>query len=155
MKKGSFFVYIRDMRKYLIATLLTLSFIFAKAQNGNLPPLSASDIRDSADTTIYNAVDIGAEFPGGTREFMNHLIKTIRYPADARRQHIQGKVFLQFVVEKDGVLSNIKVVRGVSPDLDAEAIRVIKSSPKWHPGLLKGVNIRQRYTLPISFALAN
>lgn len=103
---------------------------------------------------IYSAVEIQASFPGGLNEFAGFLAKNIRYPAEARQKGIQGRVYLTFVIERDGSLSDIKVIRGVSADIDAEAIRVLKISPKWIPGKQYGVTIREQYTVPISFNLA-
>lgn len=130
------------MKKYLIIPLLVLAACVTKAQTK--PDTSA----------VYTAVETQASFPGGVSEFGSFLAKNIRYPADARQKGIQGKVFVMFVVERNGSLSNIKVIRGVSADIDAEAIRVLKISPKWMPGRQSGVAIRQQYTVPISFTLA-
>lgn len=105
-------------------------------------------------TAIYTSVETQAEFPGGLQEFAGFLAKNIRYPADARQKGIQGKVFLTFVVERNGSLSDIKVIRGVSKDIDAEAIRVLQISPKWMPGRQSGIAVREQYTVPISFTLA-
>lgn len=131
------------MKKYTVAALLILSVCFAKAQTKP----------DSSE--VFKDVDVSAEFPGGLNAFGMFLVRSIRYPADARFKHIQGKVYLTYVVEKDGKLSDIKVVKGVSKDLDAEAVRVMKISPKWTPGQKAGVVVRQQYTVPISFALAD
>ncbi|MES2278289.1 MAG: TonB family protein [Bacteroidota bacterium] len=103
---------------------------------------------------IFTAVEQSAEFPGGLDKFGAYLGKNIRYPAVARENNVQGKVFLQFVVERDGSLTDIKVVRGIGSGCDEEAVRVIKASPKWKPGMQNGRAVRQQYTVPISFTLA-
>jgi protein TonB len=102
---------------------------------------------------IFTAVENSAEFPGGIEKFYKYLGNSIRYPAVARENNVQGKVFLTFVVEKDGSLTDIKVMRGIGSGCDEEAMRVIKASPKWKPGQQNGRTVRQQYTVPISFTL--
>ncbi|QKJ32043.1 M56 family metallopeptidase [Mucilaginibacter mali] len=96
-----------------------------------------------------------AEFPGGIEYFNRYLSTYVRYPAEAKKRGVQGKVFCSFVVEKDGSISNIKVVRGIGAGADEEAVRVIAGMPKWNPGMQNGVKVRQLYTVPISFVLAD
>ncbi|MFK5857102.1 MAG: energy transducer TonB [Bacteroidota bacterium] len=93
------------------------------------------------------------EFPGGMSNLMSFLGKNIRYPAIAKNNNEQGRVFVNFVVEKDGSISNAKVVSGVSPTLDAEALRVINAMPNWIPGTQKGKPIRVTYNLPVKFTI--
>ena len=81
------------------------------------------------------------------------LSRNIRYPEEAAKNNIQGRVVVQFVVKKDGSIGDVKVVRGVNPDLDAEAIRVIKSMPDFEPGKMNGEPVNVWYTLPLSFKL--
>ena len=91
------------------------------------------------------------EFPGGMRECMNFLGKNVKYPATAQEKGIQGRVIVQFVVNRDGSIVEPKVVRGVDPELDAEALRVISIMPKWKPGKQKGEAVRVKYTIPVMF----
>jgi protein TonB len=140
--------------KTLKPLLLTLSILFAstivRAQD------SSPGDNNKADTAkVYTAVEHEPEFKGGVQAFYAYLTHTIHYPAKAREHNIQGKVFISFIVEKDGSLSDIKIVRSVSEDLDAEALRVIKGSPHWNPGLQNGKPVRVAYTMPLSFALAS
>ena len=93
------------------------------------------------------------EFPGGMRECMNFLGKNVKYPATAQEKGIQGRVIVQFVVNRDGSIVEPKVVRGVDPDLDKEALRVISIMPKWKPGKQKGEAVRVKYTIPVMFRL--
>ena len=93
------------------------------------------------------------EFPGGMQECMKWLGKNIKYPTEAIEKGIQGRVILQMVVEKDGSITNAKVVRSVDPLLDKEALRVINLSPKWTPAKHKGEAVKVRYTLPVMFRL--
>ena len=93
------------------------------------------------------------EFPGGTAELMKFLAQNIKYPVEAQQKGEQGRVIVQFVVGKDGKLSDIEVKRSISPTLDAEAIRVIKAMPDWKPGTQRGQAVAVKYTIPISFSL--
>lgn len=102
---------------------------------------------------IFTAVEEQPKFPGGDAELYKWLSKNIRYPEMAAQNNIQGRVTVQFVVEKDGSVGEVKIVRGKDPDLDKEAVRVVKSLPKFIPGKMNGQNVRVWYTLPISFKL--
>lgn len=102
---------------------------------------------------IFTAVEESPKFPGGEAELYKFLNKNIRYPEIAAQNNIQGRVVVQFVVEKDGSVGEVKVVRGVDPDLDKEAVRVVKSMPKFIPGKMNGQNVRVWHTLPIKFTL--
>ncbi|MCX4331272.1 MAG: energy transducer TonB [Muribaculaceae bacterium] len=102
---------------------------------------------------IFTAVEESPKFPGGEAELYKYLNKNIRYPEIAAQNNIQGRVVVQFVVEKDGSVGEVKVVRGVDPDLDKEAVRVVKSMPKFIPGKMNGQNVRVWHTLPIKFTL--
>ena len=93
------------------------------------------------------------EFPGGMKECMIFLSKNIKYPANAKEKGIQGRVIVQFVVNTDGSIVEPKVVRGVDPELDKEALRVLQMMPKWKPGKQKGEAVRVKYTIPIMFKL--
>ncbi|MEN0055736.1 MAG: TonB family protein [Mucilaginibacter sp.] len=105
-------------------------------------------------TTVYTSVDKVPEFPGGLEAFGKFLGSNIRYPKIARDQGVQGRVIVTFVVEMDGSLSGYEIVRGVSKDLDEEALRVLKTSPSWTPGIKDNEKVRTQYTVPISFTLA-
>lgn len=102
---------------------------------------------------IFTAVEESPKFPGGEKEMYNWLSRNIRYPEMAQQNNIQGRVTVQFVVEKDGSIGEVKVVRGKDPDLDKEAVRVVKSMPKFIPGKMNGQAVRVWYTLPINFKL--
>jgi len=106
--------------------------------------------------TIYDgtSVEIYPDFEGGMKGWEKYLRRNLRYPYDAQEQNKQGKVFISFVVEKDGSISNVTLVRGVHKSLDEEAARVIKKSPKWKPGIQNGRAVRVRYNMPVSFALS-
>ena len=91
------------------------------------------------------------QFPEGSAQ--RWVAKNVRYPMIAQENNIQGKVFVQFVVEKDGSVSNVKVAKSVDPSLDKEAIRVVKAMPKWEPAKLRGKPVRVSCTIPIGFSL--
>ena len=93
------------------------------------------------------------KFKGGLEALYKYLSGNIHYPVDAKKNNIQGKVFLSFVVDNDGSITNVRVVRGIGSGCDEEALRVIKSSPKWVPGKIYGIPVRVQYAVPISFSL--
>ncbi len=103
--------------------------------------------------SIYQIVEVMPEFPGGTSEMMTYLSGNIKYPEEAKEKGISGRVFLSFVIEKDGAVSNVKVAKGIGKECDDEALRVVKAMPKWKPGLMKGKPVRVSYMLPIFFKL--
>ncbi|HEY0769113.1 MAG TPA: TonB family protein, partial [Sphingobacteriaceae bacterium] len=106
---------------------------------------------DTNRITDFSKVQVLPEFPGGNKGFGAYLIRNIKYPEPARINKITGRVFISFVVEKDGQLTNIKVLRGLGFGTDEEAVRVLKNSPRWNPGMIEGKPVRVQYTLPISF----
>ena len=105
------------------------------------------------DEPIFQVVEEMPKFPGGLQEAMVFIGKNIKYPVAAQEARIEGRVIVQFVVGKDGSVSDIHTVRGVSPELDAEAIRVVSMMPKWIPGKQRGKAVAVKYTMPIMFRL--
>ena len=103
---------------------------------------------------IFQVVEEQPMFPGGMEEMMKFLQQNIKYPIEAQEQGKQGRVIVQFVVNKDGSISNDSVIRSVDPLLDAEALRVVRSMPNWKPGKQRGKEVRVRFTLPVSFRLS-
>ena len=93
------------------------------------------------------------EFPDGTAAFLNYVRESQVYPKDALRDKVQGRVLVQFIVNEDGSISDVKVVKGLTPSLDAEAIRIVSAMPKWKPGKNDGQLCRVRYTVPVRFRL--
>ena len=102
---------------------------------------------------IFQVVEEMPEFPGGMAEAMKFLAKNIKYPVAAQEAKIEGRVIVQFVIERDGSVSDAKVMRGVNSELDAEAIRVVSMMPKWIPGKQRGKAVAVKYTMPIMFRL--
>jgi len=109
---------------------------------------------NDSDYQVYDSVDEMPEFPnGGMAGFMQYLRDKVKYPAIAQENGIQGRVTVQFIVNRDGSIESPKVLKGVDPHLDKEAIRVIMGMPKWKPGKKAGKNVRVKYTVPVNFKL--
>ena len=102
---------------------------------------------------IYNIVEEAASFPGGMANCLKFLSENVKYPEDCKKESIQGRVIAQFIIDKDGSVIDVKIVRGVHPSLDKEAIRVIEAMPKWTPGKVKGEPVKSQFTLPIAFKI--
>jgi periplasmic protein TonB len=102
---------------------------------------------------VYYEVEIMPEFPGGYTALQEFLMKNIQYPDQAKKEGITGKVFVQFIIDKTGKVTNPKVLKSVHPLLDAEAIRVVGAMPDWTPGKNKGETVKVAFTIPIMFAL--
>lgn len=115
------------------------------------PPAATMEEGDEGE--IFEVVESNPMFPGGDAALMKWLSKNLKYPASAQDAGIQGRVVVQFVVNKDGSIVEPKVVRSVEPSLDKEAIRVVSAMPKWTPGKQRGKTVRVRYTLPVMFRL--
>lgn len=103
--------------------------------------------------TIFEVVENMPEFPGGNAALMQFLSKNIKYPTIAQENAIQGRVIIQFVVNRDGSVVDPVVMRSVDPYLDKEALRVISTMPKWKPGMQRGKAVRVKYTVPVTFRL--
>lgn len=115
--------------------------------------VAVQEEEDEEAQMIHVVVEKMPEFPGGPEAMNRWLSKNIKYPLLAQENNIQGRVVCQFVVNSDGKIVDVVVVRGVEASLDAEAVRVIKSMPTWTPGKQGGKNVRVKYTLPIRFKL--
>ncbi len=104
---------------------------------------------------IFTIVESTAEPKGGLAAFYKSIGEQIKYPAQARRMRVEGKVFVEFIVGKDGKIADVKAVKGIGAGCDEEAIRIIENSPAWNPGKQRGKPVRQRMVLPIIFKLAS
>lgn len=104
---------------------------------------------------IFRAVEQPAEFPGGQAALMKYLNNNIRYPEMAIANDIQGRVHVEFVIERDGSVGHARILKGVDKSLDKEALRVVNSMPRWQPGKNNGVAVRSYFTLPVTFRLQN
>ena len=114
--------------------------------------LQASRAEIAPKDSIYAAVDVMPEFPGGMQAMMEFLKNNLRYPEELRAKGTQGNVVVQFVVDKEGSLTDVQVLRSVHPQMDAEAIRVVKAMPRWKPGMQDGKAVAVKYTVPVVFA---
>ena len=109
--------------------------------------------KNEEENKVFDVVEEQPSFPGGQGALMAWLRDNIKYPVVAAENGIQGKVIVQFVVGKNGSISNVKVLRSVDPSLDREAVRVVSSMPNWTPGKQNGTSVNVRYTLPVTFKL--
>jgi protein TonB len=111
------------------------------------------EIEEEDDEEFFMVVENMPEFPGGDLGLMKYIQKNVKYPAIAKEYNITGKVYVSFIVDKSGKVTNVKIVRGVDKNLDAEAVRVVKSLPKYKPGKQRGKAVRVMFTIPINFTL--
>lgn len=118
---------------------------------GKVEPVIASD--ENPSDPIYQVVDPMPQFPGGDFALLDYVAKHVKYPQDAHKAGVQGRVICEFVVDKDGKVTDAKVFQGIYPSLDAEALRVIRSFPVWTPGSVDGKPVRVKFTVPITFRL--
>jgi protein TonB len=118
-----------------------------------IPP-AVELIKENPDE-IFLVVEQNAEPVGGVSAFYKYVKESIRYPAQARRTNTTGKVFVEFVIERDGTISKVETVKGIGAGCDEEAVRIVGGSPKWNPGKQRGKPVRQRMVLPITFMLAD
>ena len=123
----------------------------ADSLRGRVAGVSAGNSND--DGRVFDVVEDQPRYPGGTNALMTYLRDNIKYPAEAAKAGMQGKVIVQFVVGKDGTVRDVKPIRNISPELDAEAVRVVAAMPKWVPGYQRGEAVNVRYTLPVNFRM--
>ena len=116
-------------------------------------PVQVVEEEEPEEQTIFEVVENMPDFPGGQAALMQYLAKNIKYPTIAQENGTQGRVIVQFVVNRDGSIVDAKVVRSVDPYLDKEALRVINTMPKWKPGMQRGKPVRVKFTVPVMFRL--
>lgn len=109
--------------------------------------------KNEEENKVFDVVEEQPSFPGGQGALMSWLHDNIKYPVVAAENGIQGKVIVQFIVGKNGSISNVKVLRSVDPSLDKEAVRVVSNMPNWTPGKQNGASVNVRFTLPVTFRL--
>ena len=102
---------------------------------------------------VFDVVEVMPQYPGGQIAMLKYIMENIKYPEQAMKEGIQGRVTVRFIVEKDGSISNVKPVLSVHPLLDKEAVRVVESMPKWSPGKQNGKPVRVRFNVPVMFKL--
>ncbi len=134
--------------KRLILFLAAVAFLGCAAAQ---KPVKANLEQDTA--TIYVVVEQDPEFPGGMESLYQYLAGNVKYPAEAKANKIEGRVYVTFVVEKDGSVTNARIIRSPHESLSAEALRVVQAMPKWRPGRTGGKPVRVQFNLPINFKL--
>ena len=128
----------------LVAMMVAFGFSTANAQK---------TVVSQKNEKVFDVVEQMPEYPGGMQALFEFLSQNIKYPEDAQKQKVEGRVLATFVVETDGSISNVEVVKHAFPSLDNEAVRVIQAMPKWTPGKQGGKVVRVKYTVPINFSL--
>lgn len=124
-----------------------------ETKNIEITPVVIDDEEDVVEEQIFTVVENDPEFPGGMEALYKYLAQNIKYPQLARDNNITGRVYVTFVVEKDGSIANPKVLRDIGGGCGQEAIRVVKSMPKWTPGKQRGKAVRVQFNLPVNFSL--
>ena len=122
-------------------------------KSANSVPSYESKASTVVTTKVYDVVEQMPSFPGGQAALFDFLSKNIHYPVVAEENGIQGRVIVTFVVECDGSITDVRVVKSVDPSLDKEAVRVTKSMPRWNPGKHNGSAVRVKFTVPVTFRL--
>jgi protein TonB len=145
------------MRKRLINLLIIILISIAGSVTAQEEIVTETPnnetVNDSGDVFVF--VEVTPKYPGGVEARLKYLRDNITYPKTAKESGIQGTVYITFVVEKDGSITNVKVLRGIGGGCDEEAVRVIKNMPKWKPGMQRGKAVRTQFNIPIRFVLAD
>ena len=145
-----------DIEKFKNTFSIKSGFEITTDSNGNTLLVKTDQIQLKsliADEQVFFVVEDMPEFPGGEMALRKHIANAVKYPEIAQEKGIQGKVYVTFVVSKDGTIADCKIARGVDPSLDKEALRVVNELPKWQPGKQKGEFVNVSYTIPINFQL--
>lgn len=124
-----------------------------EATNIEITPVKIEEEEEEEEQTVYQVVENDPEFPGGLEALMKYLQQNIKYPQLARENNIQGRVYVTFVVERDGSVTGVRVMRDIGGGCGQEAVRVVKAMPKWTPGKQRGKAVRVQYNLPVNFSL--
>ena len=149
-----------SLRLALLSASLVLIFFACSSpeeknkENKDIPNTKVETVNESTtEDPVFLVVEVMPEYIGGESAMYEFIGKNIKYPDEAKKEGIQGRVFISFVVEKDGQISNIEILRGIGGGCDEEAVRVLKSMPNWTPGQQRGVPVRVQYRMPIKFTL--
>ena len=138
------------MKNYRLLVSLLFMLFFALMQE----KVKAQEVIvpiDSLKNFDFVSIEKQPEYPGGLQKFYAYLGRNIKYPKQAWKDKIQGSVFLSFIVEKTGEITEVAVIRGVREDIDLEAVRVVSNSPKWNPGIQFGKPVRIKYNIKVNF----
>ena len=131
------------MKRIIFVVFAIMATLSINAQSEGTP----------VEETVYDVVEEMPQFPGGPSALFEYLSNNLQYPVVAEENGVQGRVIVTFIVEKDGSISNAKVVKAVDPSFDKEAIRLVESMPNWIPGKQNGEPVRVKYTVPVTFRL--
>ena len=131
----------------LLATLSVLAILLMVNTN------AMAQNKKTANDKVLEKAEVMPEYPGGDQAMMDFVAKNVQYPQEARDKEISGRVLVSFVIEKDGSIADVKVVKGIGGGCDEEAVRVVKAMPKWKPGKDKGKPLRVSYMMPFTFKL--
>ena len=131
----------------LLATLSVLVLLFVANTN------ATAQNKKAANDKVLEKAEVMPEYPGGEQAMMQFVADNVKYPQDAIDKEISGRVLVSFVVEKDGSIGDVKVVKGIGGGCDEEAVRVVNAMPKWKPGMDKGNPVRVSYIMPFTFKL--
>ena len=137
------------------AALMMMGCKPAEAREADTPATPETTVTTTVNDTVYVVVEVSPEFPGGMEALYKYLVDNIRYPEQAKKDSVQGMVFVRFVVEADGSISNAEVLRGIGGGCDEEALRVVNAMPKWQPGKMQDKPVRVQFNLPITFTLGD
>ena len=133
------------MKKFIIMALMAVFGLTTVSAQKTVVP--------KKNQKVFDVVEQMPEYPGGQAALIEYISNNVKYPDDAAKKKVEGKVFVTFVVDTDGKITDVSLLRKVFPSLDAEAIRVISGMPNWIPGKQKGQVVRVKYTVPIVFRL--
>lgn len=133
------------MKKLILISLMTVC--------GLMTAHAQKTVVSQTNQKVFDAVEQMPEYPGGMQAMIEFLQTNMKYPEDAAKQKVEGRVMVQFVVETDGSITDVHVAKQVFPSLDAEAIRVVQAMPRWTPGMDKGRVVRVKYNLPVVFRM--
>ncbi len=130
-----------------------MEFTSEADQNTQVAVVEVKEEEEQEEAQVFLIVEEMPEFPGGDVELRKYIATNVKYPEIAKENGISGRVYIQFVINSKGMVTDVKVARGVDPVLDAEAIRVVQSMPAWKPGKQRGKPVKVSYTVPINFTL--
>ena len=137
----------------ILPVAMAVTFILSLGFSGIVSAAEQDSPTSPQDEPVYKVVEEMPKFPGGQDALTNYMVTNVKYPENARKNGVQGTVFVTFVVEKDGKISDARVLKGVDEELDKEALRVVSEMPKWSPGKEKGKPVKVQFNLPIAFKL--
>lgn len=137
----------------LVFTFSVTEKVIAQVEKDDIQAVEKVSKQNPQEETVFTVVEVMPKYPGGQDAMIKYLSENIKYPENARKNGIQGRVFVTYVVEKNGDISDVRILRGVNEELDAEALRVVSSMPAWSPGKQRGEAVRVQFNLPINFKL--